>query len=281
MDAPPIRYARTDDGVNIAYWTLGEGPPIVLSQLTGTAGSEWEIPQFRSLYEGLGHERQLIGFDGRGSGSSDLMPEDISLRARASDIEAVADELQLNRHDLIADFHGCPPSIVYAAEHPDRVAHLVLWQPYARYADYRATHGLIGLRQISDTAMDTWAMALAQRLSGFEGGAAARSLAKIIESAYSKEALDRFYEAIKDIDLSETLGQVEAPTLVMHRRYGHFSNQESSRFVAAVIPNARSLVLAGDASLMAFGDQAEVINRIREFTDEHAGADDSRRSESA
>ena len=24
MDAPPIQYARTDDGVNIAYWTLGE-----------------------------------------------------------------------------------------------------------------------------------------------------------------------------------------------------------------------------------------------------------------
>ncbi len=25
MDAPQIQYARTDDGVNIAYWTLGEG----------------------------------------------------------------------------------------------------------------------------------------------------------------------------------------------------------------------------------------------------------------
>jgi hypothetical protein len=27
MDAPPIQYARTEDGVNIAYWTLGDGPP--------------------------------------------------------------------------------------------------------------------------------------------------------------------------------------------------------------------------------------------------------------
>ena len=25
MDAPPIQYARTEDGVNSAYWTLGEG----------------------------------------------------------------------------------------------------------------------------------------------------------------------------------------------------------------------------------------------------------------
>ncbi len=27
MDAPPIQYARTEDGVNIAYWA--EGPPAV------------------------------------------------------------------------------------------------------------------------------------------------------------------------------------------------------------------------------------------------------------
>lgn len=25
MDAPPIQYARTEDGVNIAYWALGAG----------------------------------------------------------------------------------------------------------------------------------------------------------------------------------------------------------------------------------------------------------------
>jgi hypothetical protein len=29
MDAPPIQYARTEDGVNIAYWTLGEEPFLV------------------------------------------------------------------------------------------------------------------------------------------------------------------------------------------------------------------------------------------------------------
>ena len=33
MDAPPIQYARTEDGVNIAYWTLGEGPPVLMFSL--------------------------------------------------------------------------------------------------------------------------------------------------------------------------------------------------------------------------------------------------------
>jgi hypothetical protein len=26
---PRIQYAKTRDGVNIAFWTLGEGPPLV------------------------------------------------------------------------------------------------------------------------------------------------------------------------------------------------------------------------------------------------------------
>ncbi len=30
MDAPPIQYARTDDGVNIAYRTLGDGARLCL-----------------------------------------------------------------------------------------------------------------------------------------------------------------------------------------------------------------------------------------------------------
>jgi hypothetical protein len=33
MEAPRIQYAKTSDGVNIAFWTLGEGPAVVLAPL--------------------------------------------------------------------------------------------------------------------------------------------------------------------------------------------------------------------------------------------------------
>ena len=32
MDAPSIQYARTEDGVNIAYWTLGDALRTLRSQ---------------------------------------------------------------------------------------------------------------------------------------------------------------------------------------------------------------------------------------------------------
>ena len=46
MDAPPIQYCRTDDGVNIAFWTLGEGPPLVQIQnpFVSKLDQEWEVP---------------------------------------------------------------------------------------------------------------------------------------------------------------------------------------------------------------------------------------------
>ena len=274
MDAPPIQYCRTEDGVNIAFWRVGEGPAIVLSTYMVSGASAWEIPQFQSFYERLSAGREPIAFDGRGTGMSDRMPEDISLRARGRDLEAVVKALQIEQHDLVGDFHGSPPSIAYAVTHPERVTRLVLWQPYARHADYAAIHGLIGLRQIYETAMDTWAMALAQRLAGWAAGEAARPLASLIEGAFDKEYMDRFFEAIQEIDLSDQLGRIVAPTLVMHRRDGHFASAASSRFVASGIPTARLSVLAGDASVMAFGDQAEVVNLIRDFLDEGLVADE-------
>ena len=30
MDAPPIQYAKTSDAVNIAFWAIGNGPPLVM-----------------------------------------------------------------------------------------------------------------------------------------------------------------------------------------------------------------------------------------------------------
>ena len=46
---PRIQYARTADGVSIAFWTLGEGMPVV--HMASIGGShiqlEWQYPEYR------------------------------------------------------------------------------------------------------------------------------------------------------------------------------------------------------------------------------------------
>ena len=73
MDTPSIRYARTPDGVNIAYWTLGEGEPVIWVNDSNTnhAELEWRSQWFRRWYEALAADRMLVKFDARGTGLSD------------------------------------------------------------------------------------------------------------------------------------------------------------------------------------------------------------------
>ena len=50
-----VRYCKTSDGIDIAYTTYGEGPPIVItpSLLVSHLQMELDSPQYRAFYERL------------------------------------------------------------------------------------------------------------------------------------------------------------------------------------------------------------------------------------
>ena len=70
MMEPRIQYAKTSDGVSIAYWTIGEGLPLLFAPLMPShCELEWHDPDFRSLFERLAKNRQLVRYDSRGCDS--------------------------------------------------------------------------------------------------------------------------------------------------------------------------------------------------------------------
>ena len=72
------------------------------------------------------HGHLFVRYDGRGFGLSDRDVSDFSLPARVSDLEAVVDELGLERFGLYAVSAGGPVAIAFTAKHPERVTRLVL-----------------------------------------------------------------------------------------------------------------------------------------------------------
>ena len=90
---PEIRYTTTADGVSIAYYVIGDGPPLIY--LSGYWNShlsiQWASPLYRSLTESLAISSTVVRYDGRGSGLSQREPADFSLDARLLDLESVAD----------------------------------------------------------------------------------------------------------------------------------------------------------------------------------------------
>ena len=110
MDAPQIQYAKTEDRVNIAYWTLGEAEPLMYTphSLWGHIQLEWEWPEWRAWYEAIASNRMLIRFDGRGTGLSDRDVSYASQDTAILDMEAVVDRPHRLRHRRLHPPGGLP-----------------------------------------------------------------------------------------------------------------------------------------------------------------------------
>ena len=128
---PQIRFCTSADGTRLAYATLGEGPPLVRVPSWGeNLELDWQHPDARAFLESLGRGRLLVDSGRRGLAASQREVDDLSLAAQVADVEALVDRLQLERFDLWGGLDGAPVAVAYAAQHPERVSRLVLWQAY-------------------------------------------------------------------------------------------------------------------------------------------------------
>jgi hypothetical protein len=58
---PAVQYAKTNDGVNIAYYSIGDGAPTLIYLTPGShLAREWEYPEQRSWLERLAKNYRLI-----------------------------------------------------------------------------------------------------------------------------------------------------------------------------------------------------------------------------
>src|SRR5215208_3575395 len=133
MDPPPIQYVKTDDGVSIAYISVGAGPPLVFaSNIFGDAHlyrASW--PPVRGVTNRLaGLGWRVIRYDHRGMGASDRTVDDLSLAARVADLEAVVERLNVPRVALAGADFGAATAVAYAARHLEQVSHLILLSPW-------------------------------------------------------------------------------------------------------------------------------------------------------
>lgn len=122
----PIQYATTADGLRIAFWTLGEGQPLVY--LAGGPWNHielWDVPECRRWYERLARQRMLVRYDVRGTGLSERNVFDHSLDALVRDVEAVVGRLGLLRFGLLGAADGGQVAAAYAARHPDQISRLI------------------------------------------------------------------------------------------------------------------------------------------------------------
>jgi class 3 adenylate cyclase len=255
---PRIQYAKTKDGVSIAYWTLGEGMPLVYMPTIPVSHLEleWQNPQFRGWYERLATTRQLVRYDSRGTGLSDRDVSGYSIDAHILDLEAVVDRLALESFALFAILHTGPVAVDYAARHSDRVSDLLLWCAYARGADYSGLPEVQILRQFIEVNWETYTEAMADVVLGRPRGDEGRWFAAYVRESVGPEAARAALAATNEVDVAALLPEVKSATLVLHRRQFRLADIGLARELASKIPDARLVVLEG-ASVAPYMDDTE------------------------
>jgi class 3 adenylate cyclase len=259
---PRIQYAKTADGVSIAFWTLGEGPPIV--QMPGLPWShiqlEWQNPGFRRWYESVAEKRKLVRYDWRGTGLSDRNVADYSVDAHMLDLEAVVECLGVQRFVLFGPTTAGPVAIAYAARHPEAVSHLVLWCTWGREG---ARAQVLRLREGVDWELYTEAVAHATY--GWSAGEEAHRYAAYMRECATPEAARATFRALAEFDVTPVLSQVRSPTLILQRRQmAVLPGLEVAKGLASGIPDARLVLLEGTSVLPWDGEEA-VLATIDEF----------------
>jgi pimeloyl-ACP methyl ester carboxylesterase len=117
---------------------------------------EWQMRELRRWYERLAEKRMLVRMDPRGFGLSERDVSDHSLDTGVLDLEALVDRLRLERFALLGFQHSGPPAIVYAARHPERVSHLLLWCSYAQPSDWARSPPIQATRALIDKDWETY-----------------------------------------------------------------------------------------------------------------------------
>jgi pimeloyl-ACP methyl ester carboxylesterase len=247
-----LRFCETTDETVIAYATSGSGYPLLkaanwLSHLE----YDFQSPVWRHWWNGLAERFRLIRYDERGCGLSDWNVDDISFEAWVQDLVKVADTAAPDRFALLGMSQGVPVAVAYAARHPERVSHLILYGGPLRGAltlnDPAIAERVDLLRQLLKVGWAEPNHAFRRVFAGLfvpEGSDEQikwfEDLQRVCTSAANAV---KFWDVCCELDVSDCAQQVRAPTLVLHVQDDAVVPFDEARYTAARIPGARLVPL--------------------------------------
>jgi class 3 adenylate cyclase len=249
-----VQYARSSDGVDIAYQVIGDGPVdlVFVSGFITHLDWSWELPHFAWL-EQLDGIARVITFDKRGTGLSDRSLGFGSVEERSRDIAAVMDAVGSQRTTLCGVSEGGPMSILFAATNPDRVAGLVLIGSFAcgsQAADSAMGSGapdrLDALVASIEAEWGTGKVFSRFVQHASDPDAATRLIARFERNACTPQMAAQIMRHNSGIDVRPVLATVSAPTTVIHATGDPAVPFENGRYLAEHIDGARFVVVDGD-----------------------------------
>jgi class 3 adenylate cyclase len=124
---PRVSWAKTPDGLYIAYQDIGSGPALVIvNGMYSHIEVYWEWPQFARFVERLATSLRVLHFDRRGTGMSDRVTDDPTLERSLDDVNAVLAAAGVERAAIYGWSEAAPLAAMFAATYPEKTLALLL-----------------------------------------------------------------------------------------------------------------------------------------------------------
>ncbi|WP_262270886.1 bifunctional 3-oxoadipate enol-lactonase/4-carboxymuconolactone decarboxylase PcaDC [Microvirga yunnanensis] len=257
------------NGVDVFYELSGPtgAPVVVFSNSLGTTLAMWDgvVPALRGKY-------QVLRYDTRGHGRSQVVDTPISIDGLAADLVGLLDGLKMAMPHVVGLSLGGMTGQALASRYPDRVASLTLmatsaYMPSQQSWDERAS--LVraqGTVAIVDATMGRW----------FTPGYPAQAPERVSPVRETFIGIDPAgyavcCNAIGRMDLRSVIGRISAPTLVIAGADDPATPVPMAEELRSTIPGAEMIVLPRAAHLLAVEQAEKVGAYLVSFLDQHRG----------
>lgn len=264
---PKTHYARSGN-VHIAYQQFGSGPLdlVFVPGFVSHIDNYWAEPGFADWLTSLGRLARVVIFDKRGTGLSDTVAELPGFDVRMDDVRAVMDAVKLDKAFIMGISEGGSLASLFAAMHPDRCNGLILYGAFAKFTSWYATREeLLGLFDYVESAWGS-----GQSLPAFAPSMAGDPeftewWGKFERLGGTPGAVIALMEMNSQIDITDILPSIHAPTLVIHRTEDVLIDIEAGRLLGSTIPGAQYIELPGADHLPWVGNTDLITDAIGKF----------------
>lgn len=233
-------------------------------------------PSMYRFYRRLSSFCRVIRFDHRGMGMSSRIgsADTVTPSCWAEDAVTVMDAVGCERVAVLGSAFMSVSALLLAADHADRVSHLVIVNGSARALwapDYPAGAKASVAIPFTTVAFEPDALERGvDVLSAMAPSVADDGPFRIWwdhagNRAASPSMARMASQVLSEADVRDKLSSITAPTLVMHRAKSVFVSVRHGRYLGEHIAGARYVELAGADSLYWVGDTTPVLDEIEEF----------------
>ncbi|MDX6636867.1 MAG: hypothetical protein QOJ01_378 [Solirubrobacterales bacterium] len=272
MEAPDVHYALNGE-TSIAYQVVGDGPVdlVLVPTWFNNIDLLWDVAPVNRFFERMASFSRLVLFDRRGTGLSDPVLEPPGLEEQMDDVTAVMDAAGVERGAVMGQLEGGAMSALFAASHPERVTHLVLYATFARVIAGEGYEWAPSKEERDGNlaaAFATWGTGarlpvFAPSLAGDK--AMQRWMARFERGSAAPGIVRPFLKAMGDVDVRGILPSIRVPTLIMRRKDDPFIDVRHSQYLHEHIPDSKFVELPGHDNLILSGDTDSLLDEVEEF----------------